>query len=171
MATPNDIPVLEVLIAESVRGLSIGDYSEQQIEAAIGNTIGVDSELISDNTYYVGEVNGSIVACGGWSKRETLFGADNRPGRVSRLLNPRTDAARIRAFFVHPHFARQGFGRLLLEKCEAEARSAGFKRAQLMATLPGKRLYRACGYTGETMIVHPITETVGIEFYPMAKPL
>lgn len=166
-----DRPSLETLIAESVRGLSAEDYSPDQIEAAIGNTMGVDSELIADGTYFVVETAGRIIACGGWSKRETLFGADNKPGRISRLLDPQAEAARIRAFFVHPDFARQGIGRMLLEKCESEARNAGFRRAQLMATLPGRRLYEKYGYIAEEIVVHPITETVSIEFYPMAKTL
>lgn len=170
-ASLSDRPELEILIADSVRGLSANDYSPAQIEAAIGNTMGVDSELIADKTYFVVERDHRIIACGGWSKRETLFGADNKPGRVSRLLNPETESARIRAFFVHPDYARQGIGRMLLEKCESEARSAGFRRAQLMATLPGRRLYEQYGYIPEEMVVHPITNSVSIEFYPMAKTL
>ncbi|MBC8136896.1 MAG: GNAT family N-acetyltransferase [Fibrella sp.] len=162
---------LEILIAESVRGLSASDYSPAQIEAAIGNTMGVDSELITDGTYFVVESDGAIIACGEWSKRETLFGADNKPGRVSRLLAPTTEAARIRAFFVHPGFARQGIGRMLLEKCESEIRNAGFSRAQLMATLPGRRLYEKYGYVAGDLVVYPITDAVSIEFYPMAKTL
>lgn len=166
-----DRPVLEILIADSVRGLSSDDYSPAQIEAAIGNTMGVDSELIADGTYFVVESEGKIVACGGWSKRETLFGADNKPGRVSRLLDPGTEAARIRAFFVHPEFARRGIGRMLLEACEAEIRKAGFYQAQLMATLPGRRLYEKYGYVAGDLVVHRISDSVSIEFYPMAKAL
>lgn len=170
-ATLSDRAALETLIGDSVRGLSASDYSPAQIEAAIGNTMGVDSELITDGTFFVVENAGRIVGCGGWSKRETLFGADNKPGRVSRLLDPQAEAARIRAFFVHPDVARHGIGRMLLERCESEARDAGFQRAQLMATLPGRRLYEKYGYVAEEMIVHPITDAVSIEFYPMAKTL
>src|SRR5687767_8973427 len=107
-ATLEDRPALEKLIAESARGLSRGDYTESQIEAALGGAFGVDSELIRDGTYFVAEADGRLVGCGGWSKRKTLFGSDAQPGRRSELLDPARDSARIRAFFVHPDWARRG---------------------------------------------------------------
>jgi GNAT superfamily N-acetyltransferase len=166
-----DVPALQQVIAASARALSRGDYSEAQIEAALGTAWGVDSELIRDATYFAVESSDAIVACGGWSRRRTLFGADAQPGRESALLDPRRDAARIRAFFVHPGWARRGIGRLLLERCEAEARAAGFRTAELMATLPGQRLYRACGYIGEERITFPIANDLTIDFIPMRKRL
>ena len=170
-ATLADLPRLERLIAASARGLAAGDYSAAQIEAALGTAWGVDSELIRDQTYFVVEADGADIACGGWSRRATLFGADAQPGRQSALLDPRRDAARIRAFFVHPDWARHGIGRLLLVHCEAAARADGFAAAELMATLPGARLYRACGYAGEARTVHPLPGGLTIEFIPMRKRL
>jgi N-acetylglutamate synthase-like GNAT family acetyltransferase len=141
-ATIEDVPVLEALIAESARVLCAADYTEAQIEAAIGTAWGVDTKLIQDATYFVAEVGGEIVACGGWSQRATLFGSDHQVGRQSLRLDPVHDAARIRAFFVRPGWERQGIGRTLLEKCEAEARLHGFASAELVATLPGHAYIR-----------------------------
>jgi GNAT superfamily N-acetyltransferase len=178
MSTPSlrvaalaDVPMLEGLIADSARGLSAADYSQKQIEAALGTAWGVDSELIRDGTYFVVEAEGRAIACGGWSRRATLFGADAQPGRESALLDPRRDAARIRAFFVHPDWARRGIGRLLLAHCEAAALAYGFSRAELMATLPGVRLYRACGYSGDERTTHQLPGGLTIEFVPMSKQL
>lgn len=170
-ATLDDRPVLEELIAESVRGLSREDYTPAQIEAALGNTMGVDSELIRDGTYFVAEAAGQIVACGGWSRRKTLFGADARAERQSELLDPEREPARVRAFFVRPAWARRGLGRALLERCEAEARAAGFRRAALVATLPGLRLYEAMGYVAEAPIEHDLGDGLMITFVPMGREL
>ncbi len=169
-ATLEDRPALEQLIADSARGLS-PDYTAAQVEAALGSAFGVDSELIRDGTYFVAEADGRIVGCGGWSKRTTLFGGDAQPGRRSELLDPAGDSARIRAFFVHPDWARRGIGRAILEKCESEARAHGFKSAELLATLPGERLYRALGYHGAARIEHRLSAGVTIEFVPMKKDL
>lgn len=168
-ATLDDAPVLDELITESARGLCGADYSEAQIEAAIGTAWGVDSELIRDETYFVVEAEGKIVACGGWSRRKTLFGADAQSGRESEVLDPIKDAARVRAFFVRPDWARQGIGRILLEKCEAEARAYGFASAELVATLPGHRLYGMYGYRGDERVEYPLSGGVTIEFIPMKK--
>ncbi|HYO24290.1 MAG TPA: GNAT family N-acetyltransferase [Lacipirellulaceae bacterium] len=168
-ATLEDQAILEGLIAESARGLSRQDYTDEQIEAALHGAMGVDTQLIRDGTYFVVEAEGEIVACGGWSRRKTLFGADSHAARQSELLDPAHDAARIRAFFVRPAWARQGIGRALLERCEAEARAAGFRSAELMATLPGWRLYKAMGYEGETRIAYDLGGGITIEFVPMRK--
>src|SRR5688572_3112511 len=140
LATLMDRPALGRLIALSARGLSEA-YTEAQIEAALTGAFGVDSDLIRDGTYWVVEAEGEIVACGGWSRRKTLFGGDQQAGRQSELLDPARDAARIRAFFVHPAHGRKGLGRALLDKCEAEALAHGFRSAELLATLAGVRLY------------------------------
>jgi N-acetylglutamate synthase-like GNAT family acetyltransferase len=170
-ATLSDAPVLEQLIAESARGLSRSDYTDEQIEAMLGGAMGVDSELIRDGTYFVVEAEGKIVGCGGWSRRRTLFGADAGPGRSSDLLDPTREAARIRAFFVHPDWARRGIGRQLLDHCEAAARAHGFSAAELMATLPGQRLYRACGYVAGEPTQIPLGGGLTVECVPMRKEL
>jgi GNAT superfamily N-acetyltransferase len=172
-ATLGDIPTLERLIATSTRGLSQNDYSQEQIEVALRSTMGVDTELIRDQTYFVveDEASGQVVGCGGWSRRRTLFGADDRPGRESALLDPAKDAAKIRAFFVHPDWARRGIGRLMLEHCESQASAHGFRAVELMATLPGRRLYEVCGYVAGQPIQHPLTPALTITFVPMSKPL
>ena len=146
LATFSDIPRLQTLIALSVRGLSTGYYSPTQIESAIKYVFGVDSQLVTDGTYYVLEKDNKIVACGGWSKRNTLYGGDQHKEVADPLLNPETDAARIRAFFVHPDYARQGIGRQMINLCEGAAQANGFKSFELGATLPGVPLYETMGY-------------------------
>ena len=169
-ASLDDVPAIEWLIGIATRELSRGDYSEDQIEAALGTALGVDSQLARDGTYFVAEAGASLVACGGWSSRKTLFGSDNAD-RQPQSLDPTRDSARIRAFFVHPDWARQGMGRRLLELCEDEARANGFRSAELMATLPGERLYRRCGHVAERAIQHPLPGGTVIEFVPMSKRL
>jgi GNAT superfamily N-acetyltransferase len=170
-ATPNDRPALEELIVESARGLSRPNYTDAQIEAALGSAFGVDSELIADGTYFVAEADGRLVGCGGWSRRATLFGSDAQPGRRSELLDPARDSARIRAFFVHPDWARRGIGRAILEKCEAAARADGSRSAELLSTLPGHWFYRTLGYTGDERAEYPLPGGITIDFIPMRKLL
>lgn len=170
-ASMADRPALEELIAVSARGLSRSDYTDSQIEAALRSAFGVDSELIADDTYFVAEADGRIVGCGGWSRHATLFGGDAQPGRRSELLDPSRDSARIRAFFVHPDWARRGIGRAILEKCEAEARAHGFRSAELLATLPGHPFYRMLGYAGDERVEHSLAGGVPIDFIPMRKSL
>jgi putative intracellular protease/amidase/GNAT superfamily N-acetyltransferase len=170
-ATLADVEALSALIPASVRGLSRGDYDDEQIEAALGTAFGVDSQLIRDGTYFVAEVDGEIVGCGGWSRRRTLFGGDRQPGREPTLLDPAHEPAKIRAFFVHPEHARRGIGRALLARCEDEAQKAGFSTAEMMATLPGVRLYRALGYSPIERVAHPLRPGLSIEFMAMRKAL
>jgi GNAT superfamily N-acetyltransferase len=170
-ATLDDRSVLDRLIADSARGLSPPDYTAEQVEAALGSAFGVDSELIRDGTYFVAEADGRIVGCGGWSRRATLFGSDAQPGRRSELLDPARDAARIRAFFVHPDWARRGIGRAILERCESEAQAHGFRSAELLATLPGVPFYRSLGYEGKDRTEHALRDGVTIDFVPMRKVL
>jgi GNAT superfamily N-acetyltransferase len=155
-ALPEDVPALTELIAASVRGLQTGDYSEAQREGALASVYGVDTRLIADGTYFVGEVDGILVACGGWSKRRTLFGADHFAGREDSLLDPVRDAAKIRAFFVHPEWARKGIGTKVLEACESAASAAGFKKFEMGATLTGVALYQARGYRAVEEIAVPL---------------
>lgn len=145
-ATRTDIPRLSQVIERSVRELQRHDYTELQIEGALETIFGVDTTLLDDGTYLVVEIENEIVACGGWSKRKTLFGGDRWTHRENDLLDPAVDAAKIRAFFVHPAWARRGLGTLLLESCENAARSAGFRRFELGATLTGVHLYERRGY-------------------------
>ena len=163
-------PALEKLIALSARGLSRDDYSDAEIEAAIAHVFGVDTDLIHDQTYFVAERDGTLIGCGGWSKRKTLFGGDNFGAREGGWLDPQTDAAKIRAFFVHPDWARRGVGRAIIEACEAEARAAGFVALEMMATLPGVKMYRALGYTGDARVSY-MAGSVPLEFVPMRKKL
>ena len=147
IANPADAEAIGDLIANSVRGLAKGIYTGSQIELSIKSVFGVDHQLIEDGTYFVAEHGDRIVGCGGWSRRQTLFGAsDYAESRNSSLLDPTSQPAKIRAFFVHPDAARRGIGRAILERCEAEARAAGFTSAEMMATLPGIPLYEVCGY-------------------------
>ena len=170
-ATAADIPALNALIARSARGLSRQAYRPEQIEGALQGAFGVDTQLLADETYFVVEEQGRIVACGGWSFRSTLFGGDARAGRDSSILDPKTQAAKIRAFFVDPDHARRGIGSLLLEHCERQARAHGYARVELMATLPGVRLYAARGYVGAAMVRFELGSAEFIEFIPMQKLL
>jgi N-acetylglutamate synthase-like GNAT family acetyltransferase len=170
-ATIEDVDALRELIEASARELGKRDYTPEQIEAALKGAWGVDTQLIRDKTYFVVEADKKLAGCGGWSRRKTLFGSDARAGREPELLEPHKDAARIRAFFVHPDFARRGIGRKLLERCEAEAKKEGFTRAELAATLPGVRLYEACGYEKVERMEYPLGEGVTIDFVTMRKAL
>jgi GNAT superfamily N-acetyltransferase len=151
-AVPADIPRLCEIIEASVRGLQAEDYSPTQIEGALKSVYGVDSQLIADGTYFVAEAaapdtsGSSIVACGGWSQRKTLYGGDQYAAREDSLLDPSRDAAKIRAFFVHPGWARRGIGGMILQACEDAARAAGFTRLEMGATLSGVAFYQAKGY-------------------------
>lgn len=170
-ATLDDRPAISLLIECSARGLSREEYRDAQIEEAVKTIFGVDSELIRDGTYFVAEAEGQLVGCGGWSKRRTLFGGDQFAERESAELDPKREAARIRAFFVHPDWARRGIGRAILERCEQEARSHGFRSLQLMSTLPGWKFYRSLGYTGSERVTYELGEGTDIDFVPMIKEL
>jgi GNAT superfamily N-acetyltransferase len=171
-ATDADAPAIGALIARSIRQLGAADYTPAQIEGALKGAFGVDTSLIHDQTYFVvAAVSAALLACGGWSRRRTLFGADTGVERDDALLDPQLDAARIRAFFVDPAHARRGLGRLMLEHCEAEAVRSGFSRFELMATLPGKRFYERCGYTPREPLAYPLPGGERIIFVPMWKAL
>lgn len=146
LAKFEDIPQLNQLITLSVRRLSTAHYTSAQIESALKYVFGVDTQLILDGTYYVTELNNVIVGCGGWSKRNTLYGGDQHKDNEDLLLDPIKDAARIRAFFVHPDHSRKGIGRHIINVCEKAARLNGFTQFELGATLPGLPLYQAVGY-------------------------
>jgi len=164
------VAAISNLIVSSARGLSRDDYTDEQIEAAVSSIFGVDSELISDGTYFVAEAGGVLIGCGGWSRRRTLFGGDQAASREAGVLDPVRDAAKIRAFFVHPQWARRGVSRLILERCEKEAQRAGFCALELMSTLPGLNFYRAMGYEASESILYP-AGGVELKFVPMRKQL
>src|SRR5690242_1559521 len=170
-ATAADAAEIQELIGRSIRALGAADYSSEQIQGALKGAFGLDSQLIADGTYFVVESEGRLLGCGGWSYRRTLFGGDARTGRDAGTLDPNTDAAKIRAFFIDPSVARQGIGSALLERCEAEARRQGFRRAEMMATLPGRRLYEARGYVPGARVDYALAPGLSIEFVPMSKSL
>ncbi len=169
-AVPSDVPALEALIAASARELGRGFYTDAETEAAITHVFGVDSALVADETYLVAEVDGALAGCGGWSARRTLFGGDRFAARDDDRLDPAVDAARIRAFFVAPEFARRGVGGAILRACEAAAAAAGFRTAALMATLPGVPFYAAGGYVAGPAISHDCGGTP-VKFVPMTRQL
>ena len=162
---------IKQLIAESARQLSREHYSDAQIETAITTVFGVDTDLIDDGTYFVVEIDGQLAGCGGWSKRKTLFGGDQYSSRDAAYLDPATEPAKIRAFFIHPEHARKGIARAILMRCEDEARAQGFRSLELMATLPGIEFYKSCGFveTGEFDL--DLTDSVKLELVPMRKEL
>lgn len=173
-AIPSDIPAIETLIGQSVRELQQHDYSPAQIEGALGTVFGVDSQLIADGTYFALEAaldNGTatLVACGGWSRRKTLFGSDHRSGREDELLDPLRDPAKIRAFFVHPDWARRGLGTTILTACESAAHQAGFRSFELGATLTGEPLYRARGYEPIEHLEVPLANGATLPIIRMTK--
>jgi GNAT superfamily N-acetyltransferase len=156
-----DVPALRCLIEASVRGLQADYYSPAQIEGALGNALGLDTQLIADQTYFVAETRIKqdetlAVGCGGWSYRKTLFGSDHGPGREMAFLDPSVDAAKVRAIFVHPQWARRGIGSLILSHCEAAARAAGFRRFEMGSTLTGVPLYLLKGYREVERIAVPL---------------
>jgi GNAT superfamily N-acetyltransferase len=171
LAVPEDVPVLRELIDASARGLQTQDYTPAQIEGALKTVFGVDSQLIADGTYIVAEAGPTaiertgaqhaqpelmIVGCGGWSKRKTLYGSDHWTGREDALLDPLRDAAKIRAFFIHPAWARRGVGGMILQACEDAARAAGFTRYEMGATLTGAKLFGVKGYVAVKPISIPL---------------
>lgn len=172
-ATPDDVHRLQEIIQASVRGLQAADYSPAQIEGALASVYGVDTQLIADGTYFVAELaeaeNTCIVACGGWSKRRTLFGGDQYTARQDSLLDPRRDAAKIRAFFVHPDWARRGIGSQILNACEKAATEARFTRLEMGATLSGVAFYRAMGYVELEKHSVPLANGETLQIVKMAK--
>jgi GNAT superfamily N-acetyltransferase len=179
LAQTRDIPLLRELIEASVRGLQAGDYSAAQLESALRTVYGVDTQLISDGTYFAAEAtefSGEepadaplLVGCGGWSRRKTLFGGDQFSQREDSLLDPAVDAAKIRAFFVHPAWARRGIGGMILEACETAAWAAGFRRLEMGATLTGVPFYRAKGYVELEAVEAPMENGLTLPIVRMGR--
>lgn len=169
LADSGDGPAIAALIARSARRLGARDYAPQVIECALTGAFGLDSQLVADRTYFVFEHEGRLAACGGWSYRRTLFGADSAAVRDATPLDPKTERARIRAFFVAPDYARRGLGRQLIGACERAAHARGYHAFALMATLTGVPLYEAAGYVAQSPIDHELAPGVTIRFVPMHK--
>jgi GNAT superfamily N-acetyltransferase len=163
--------VLNALIDRSVRELQKHDYTPAQIEGALASVFGVDSQLVDDGTYFVVEVwpESVVVGCGGWSMRRTLYGGDQWVRREDSLLDPRTEAAKIRAFFIHPDWSRRGIGTLILDACEKAAMAAGFTRLEMGATLTGVPLYKARGYTEMERLGVPLQNGETLPIVRMGK--
>jgi hypothetical protein len=188
-AVAADVLELQHLIKASVRELQAEDYTSAQMEGALESVFGVDSQLIADGTYLVAEAriiseapgveNSSekknvpakwaIAGCGGWSKRKTLYGSDHWTGREDTLLDPTHEAAKIRAFFIHPAWARRGVGSKVLEACETAAREAGFTRYEMGATLTGAKLFSTKGYVPVEKIEVPLKNGLMLPVIHMAK--
>lgn len=145
LATIEDLAALRALMDASISELQTSFLDSNQI-ASSRTIMGLDSQLIQDSTYFVVESEGQLAGCGGWSRRATLYGGDQTPGRNAEFLEPQRDPAKIRAMYTHPAFARRGIGRLVLSLCERAAKTAGFRSVELMATKSGEPLYLACGY-------------------------
>lgn len=171
LATAGDIPALEELIPLSVRGLQSPWYTPAQMEAALGPVFGVDRHLIADGTYFVIEAEGRVVGCGGWSRRKAVFGGDRDRVGQDEYLDPAQEAARVRAFFVHPDWARRGLGSMLLQACEEALTAAGFRDIVMVATLAGEPLYAAHGYTVAERYEVPLVGGLTLPVVRMIKSL
>ena len=167
-ATLAERDAIKRLIDESARHLSRDHYDDAQIDAAIASVFGVDTDLIEDGTYFVAESDGALVGCGGWSRRKTLFGGDQFSSRDTGYLDPATDFAKIRAFFIHPDHARKGIARAIVARCESEAQEHGFRGLELMATLPGIEFYKSCGFEEQGDFDLDL-QGVKLELVPMRK--
>ncbi len=162
---------IAALIPLSARALSKGFYTERQTESAIRFVFGPDRRLIEDGTYFVVEDGERLAGCGGWSRRRTLYGGDQMKSADDPLLDPATEAARIRAFFVHPDYARRGVGSMILDACLAAAREAGFRRMELAATLPGVPLYERYGFEARERIDAALPDGVVLPILRMERSL
>lgn len=170
-ATLADVPAINELIATSVRQLSVGYYTSAQVDAALSGVFGADTQLVADGSYYVIDAAAGLAAAGGWSGRRTLFGGDQTKSAEDPTLDPAAEPARIRAFFVHPEYARRGLARRLYGECEHAALAAGFWRFELMATLPGEPLYVALGFAPIERMVLPLPAGEEIHFVHMGRDI
>lgn len=170
-ARHDDVGAIERLIERSVRALSAGYYDQAQIQSALTHMFGVDSQLIDDGTYRIIEADGAIAAAGGWSRRRTLFGGDQWKHGADEPLDASREPARIRAFFVDPAWARRGLGRALFDACRDEACRAGFRRLELMATLPGEPLYRALGFAADERVELELPDGIRVPLVRMSRPI
>ncbi len=171
LATREDVPEIQELISVSVRTLSRGLYTSAQAEAALTNVFGVDSQLIADQTYYVIDDGARILAAGGWSSRQTLYGGDQLRRGADPALDPALMPARIRAFFVHPDWTRRGFARRIFAECESAAKARGFAAFELVATLPGEPLYDALGFVAVESVSVPLPDGLSLPCVRMRRAI
>ena len=171
LATEYDIPAIQSLLEDSARRLQADVYSPVQIEAAIGPIFAVDRQLIQDQTYYLVEHEDELVGCGGWSRRKTLFGASRGPDSADNLLEPTQDPAKVRAFFVHPDWARKGIGSAIMRVCEEQIRKAGFNSVEMVATLSGEPLYASFGHDAIERFQIPMANGLELPAVRMRKSL
>jgi GNAT superfamily N-acetyltransferase len=171
VATLEDLDALREVMRRSIESLQTGFLTPEQVRVS-HTVMGLDTQLIKDGTYFVVERGGRIAGCGGWSWRSTLYGGDDSMvSREPEALDPATDAARIRAMYTDPDFARQGVGRLVMKLCEDAARSAGFRRATMMATMSGVPLYEACGYVQLEPVLSAPVDGIRVPLVRMEKAL
>ncbi|HEY4275947.1 MAG TPA: GNAT family N-acetyltransferase [Rhizomicrobium sp.] len=170
LAIPADMPALTVLMNDAIAGLLPQFLSPAEVQASYA-VMGLDTQLIADSTYFVIEINGTIAGCGGWSRRATLFGGNHTAGRDARLLDPKTEPARVRAMYTSPAFTRRGVGRRILELCEAAARAEGFREVELGATMGGKPLYEAYGFAPIELMQVPTPGGVAVPILRMRKTI
>jgi GNAT superfamily N-acetyltransferase len=171
LATLEDLDALREVMRRSIAALQAGFLTQEQVRVS-HSVMGLDTQLIKDGTYFVVERDGRIAGCGGWSWRSTLYGGDDSMvSREPEALDPATDAARVRAMYTDPDFARQGVGRTVIRLCEDAARSAGFKRATMMATMAGAPLYEACGYVQVEPVLSAPVDGIRVPLVRMEKAL
>ena len=170
LAVPGDMPALTVLMNAAIGGLLPQFLPPAEVEASF-SIMGLDTQLIDDGTYFIVELDGEIAGCGGWSRRATLFGGNHTAGRDARLLDPKTEPARVRAMYTSPAFTRRGVGRRILEICEDAARAEGFKSVELGATMGGKPLYEASGYKPIELMMVPTPNGIKVPILRMGKPI
>jgi GNAT superfamily N-acetyltransferase len=171
LATLDDLAALREVMRRSIATLQTGFLTPEQVRVSHA-VMGLDTQLIKDGTYFVVERDGCIAGCGGWSWRSTLYGGDeSMVSREPEALDPATDAARVRAMYTDPDFARQGVGRMVIALCEDAARNAGFKRATMMATMAGVPLYEACGYVQMEPVLSAPVDGIRVPLVRMEKPL
>jgi len=170
LATEADLPALRGLMNAAIGQLMSGFLTPEAVAASF-SIMGLDTQLVADRTYFAVEEDGQLAGCGGWSRRATLFGGDHTAGRDAALLDPASDAARVRAMYTHPDFVRRGVGRLILAACEAAAAAEGFQRCELAATLAGEPLYFACGYRQIERFEEPTPQGVAVPLVRMGKSL
>ena len=168
-ATTADIAAIEAVMRASIEGIGSRTYTAQQVSSSLENIAHLDRDLVNDGTYFVAEAEGEIVGCGGWSRRSKLYAGSAATGDESRLLDPATEAARVRAMFVTPRWERRGIGRRILEMCEEEARAEGFRRVELMAMLSGRAMYAACGYRPVEDVEPPLADGTPLPLTKMEK--
>jgi GNAT superfamily N-acetyltransferase len=171
LAVASDAPLIAALMRASVLELFPRFYDERQTASAAVHIAHLDTKLIEDRTYFVHEAGGEIVACGGWSRRAKLYAGAGTGEDDDRLLDPRTEPARVRAMFVRNDWTRRGLGRAILDSCERAAREEGFRTLTLMATLPGEPLYRAFGFRETERLSLAMPDGVELEGVAMERPV